>query len=93
MFHEEPDIEFVAPPGGYLNVTFSETVVVVNGSAPGLSIGNRVAGIAHGGVWKDLGAFANYLRVPADLCWKKSPRVGECQKLRSSVLLTSPQGR
>jgi hypothetical protein len=35
-----------------------------------LKVGDRVAGWVHGGMYPDRGSYAEYLHIPADLCWK-----------------------
>ncbi|WOO80855.1 Protein TOXD [Vanrija pseudolonga] len=61
------------PPDGILGCDFSGTVVAVSGGEEKhrahLKPGTRVAGVVHGGLFPDKGAFAEYVVTPADLVW------------------------
>ena len=60
-----------AKPGTVLGGDFSGVVVAVGKNAGGAhAVGDHVAGFVHGGVWPDEGAFAEYVRAPADLVWR-----------------------
>lgn len=48
---------------------FSGHVVKVGQSILGLKIRDHVAGFVHGSTFDDEGAFAEYLKTPADLVW------------------------
>ena len=58
-------------PGSVLGCDFSGVVVQMGkGVMANLRVGDHVAGFVHGGVWPDEGAFAEYVRAPADLVWR-----------------------
>ncbi|CAL1705737.1 unnamed protein product [Somion occarium] len=63
-------IEFINNPGTIVGCDFSGTVVKVGKAVTTLFEGDHVAGFTHGGTFKDLGAFAEYVKSPADLVWK-----------------------
>ena len=65
----------VGKPGTVLGCDFSG-VIVRRGAGvvdPALSAGAHVAGFVHGGAFTDEGAFAEYVRTPAELVWAVPP--------------------
>ncbi|WWC61459.1 uncharacterized protein I303_104043 [Kwoniella dejecticola CBS 10117] len=62
---------FISLEGVTLGCDFSGEVVKVgpNLKTP-LEIGDKIAGIVHGGIYKDRGSFAEYLRAESDLVFK-----------------------
>ena len=64
------DVENVCNPDTICGVDWSGNVVKKGKSVTTFEIGDHVAGFTHGGNYKDRGAFAEYLKVPADLTWK-----------------------
>lgn len=65
-----PDVEFITNPGTIVGCDFAGTVVRVGKNVTSVAVGDRVAGCTHGGRWKDIGAFAEYTKTPAELVWK-----------------------
>lgn len=65
-----PDVEFITNPGTIVGCDFAGTVVRVGKNVTSVAAGDRVAGCTHGGRWKDIGAFAEYTKTPAELVWK-----------------------
>jgi len=64
-------VKWISPPGAICGCDFAGVVSEVGpGVQNGISIGDRVAGFVVGGREQDEGAFAQYLKVPADLVWK-----------------------
>ncbi|RDX46877.1 GroES-like protein [Lentinus brumalis] len=55
--------------GSVLGCDFSGIVVKVGKNVTSRKVGDRVSGFVHGGAWPDEGAFAEYLRTPAELVW------------------------
>ena len=45
-------------------------VVKVGGSVTTFAVGDKIAGFSHGGTYTDRGAYAEYVKQPADLAWK-----------------------
>lgn len=65
-------MDMFSPPGALLGLDFSGEVVQL-GSSPsdnGLKVGDRVAGIVHGGLYPDKGAFAEYVKAQSEMVWK-----------------------
>ncbi|KAI0070947.1 GroES-like protein [Panus rudis PR-1116 ss-1] len=63
-------IENITNPGTITGCDFSGTVAKVGKNVSTVKVGDHVAGFTQGGHWKDVGAFAEYLRTPAELVWK-----------------------
>lgn len=64
-------IDIVSPPNSIIGCDYAGEVVEIGKSAlGGWKVGDRVAGIVHGGLYKDRGAFAEYLKTDGDLAWK-----------------------
>jgi NADPH:quinone reductase-like Zn-dependent oxidoreductase len=64
-------IDFLSPPNSIIGCDYAGEVVLVGKAAlGGWQLGDRVAGLVHGGVYPDRGAFAEYLKTDADLTWK-----------------------
>ncbi|BEJ12869.1 hypothetical protein CspHIS471_0300430 [Cutaneotrichosporon sp. HIS471] len=69
--HVTLHVAALSTTGSIIGCDYAGTVVEVPGSVSHkrdhIKIGSRVAGWVHGGLFKDRGAFAQYLKVPADL--------------------------
>ncbi|KAJ5128672.1 hypothetical protein N7448_002389 [Penicillium atrosanguineum] len=64
-------VDFLSPKGAIIGCDYSGTVAKIGSNAPGnWSIGDRVAGVTHGGLYYDKGSFAEYLKIPGDWAWK-----------------------
>lgn len=64
-------MDFLTPPGAILGNDFAGRVVKIGSKAPGnWKIGDRIAGSVHGGLYKDQGSFAEYLKTPGNLAIK-----------------------
>lgn len=71
-------IDAISPPGCIIGCDYAGEVVEVGTNAAGSwSVGNRVAGAVHGGLYADRGAFAEYLKTDGDLAWKVPPGVDD----------------
>jgi NADPH:quinone reductase-like Zn-dependent oxidoreductase len=56
-------------------------------------VGDRIAGMVHGGLFPDKGAFAQYLKVPSDLAWRPSTDVTDEQAATYGIsAVTAMQG-
>lgn len=61
-------LDILSPPGSISGCDYAGEVVEVGASSSNAwKIGERVAGVVHGGLYPDRGAFAEYLKVDADL--------------------------
>ncbi|TFK92236.1 GroES-like protein [Polyporus arcularius HHB13444] len=56
-------------PGTILGCDYSGNVVKVGKSVTSLKVGDHVAGFVHGAAFPDEGAFAEYVKIAADLVW------------------------
>ncbi|CAE6507528.1 unnamed protein product [Rhizoctonia solani] len=57
--------------GNIIGCDFAGTIVKLGSdSITRVKIGDTVSGFVHGGIYKDRGAFAQYLKAEADLIWK-----------------------
>ncbi|KAH7368417.1 chaperonin 10-like protein [Plectosphaerella cucumerina] len=64
-------IDVISPPGSIIGCDYAGEVVKVGSDVTSAwSVGDRIAGVVHGGLYPDRGAFAEYLKVDADLAWK-----------------------
>ncbi|KAI0748384.1 GroES-like protein [Daedaleopsis nitida] len=62
-------VDFVGVPGSILGCDFSGIVAKVGKNVSTLKVGDHVAGFVHGAQFPDEGAFAEYVKTPADLVW------------------------
>ncbi|KAG9253028.1 chaperonin 10-like protein [Emericellopsis atlantica] len=63
-------MDALGPPGCILGCDLAgEVVKVGEGAAGKWKVGDRVASVAHGGMYADEGAFAEYAKVDHDLAW------------------------
>lgn len=64
-------VDFIAPPGSLLGCDFSGEVSEVGKTASQRwKVGDRVAGFVQGGVTKEHGSFAEFVKAEADLVWR-----------------------
>lgn len=69
------DLDAIANAGTIVGVDWSGLVVKLGSKVAELNpmpfkIGDHVAGFTQGGVYKDRGAYAEYVKATYDLCWK-----------------------
>lgn len=73
-------VDIVGPANSIIGCDFSgiveEVGVVVRDD---WKVGDRVAGVVHGGLFPDKGAFAEYLKGPSDLAWRPPPSMSHQQ--------------
>ncbi|KAF7558012.1 hypothetical protein G7Z17_g318 [Cylindrodendrum hubeiense] len=73
-------IDFVSPTKSIMGCDYAGEVVAVGTSAAGTwKVGERVAGVVHGGIYSDRGAFAEYLKVEYEIAWKIPPEVSDVE--------------
>jgi NADPH:quinone reductase-like Zn-dependent oxidoreductase len=73
-------IDVVSPWGSLVGCDYAGTVTKVGkNAAKQWKVGERVAGFVHGGQYKDIGSFAEYLKVDAGLAWKIPERVSDAE--------------
>ncbi|KAK1447915.1 TOXD [Colletotrichum melonis] len=64
-------IDVISPKNCIVGCDYAGEVIEVGKSAvESWKVGDRVAGVVHGGLHHDRGAFAEYLKAEADLAWK-----------------------
>ncbi|KAJ0420257.1 chaperonin 10-like protein [Aspergillus carlsbadensis] len=74
------DVDVLSPWGSLVGCDYAGTVTKVGKNAAShWKVGERVAGFVHGGQYKDVGSFAEYLKVHADLAWKVPEGVSDAQ--------------
>ncbi|KAJ5798034.1 uncharacterized protein N7503_007330 [Penicillium pulvis] len=65
------DIDFISPRNSAIGCDYAgEVVRVGKNSERRWKIGDRIAGFVHGGLYPDIGSFAEYVKVDGDLAWK-----------------------
>lgn len=62
-------VDFVTNPGTILGCDWSGYVVEVGKNVSSPKVGDHVAGFLQGGTYTDSGAYAEYIRTPAELSW------------------------
>jgi NADPH:quinone reductase-like Zn-dependent oxidoreductase len=62
------DVEGAGLPGSVLGLDFCGTVASTGAQVSSLKTGDRVASAVHGGKFPDKGAYAQFLKVAADMC-------------------------
>ncbi|KAL4879197.1 GroES-like protein [Aspergillus karnatakaensis] len=64
-------VDFLSPRNSIVGCDYAGEVVKV-GTIAGRrwKVGDRIAGFVHGGMYPDVGAFAEYLKVDGELAWK-----------------------
>lgn len=64
-------LDAISPPNSIIGCDYAGVVHEVGNAVKAKwSVGDRVAGAVHGGLFPDKGAFAEYLKTDADLAWK-----------------------
>ncbi|KZT00987.1 GroES-like protein [Laetiporus sulphureus 93-53] len=62
-------VDFVQKAGTILGCDFSGYVVATGKNVASPKVGDHVAGFVQGGTYTDYGAYAEYVRTPAELTW------------------------
>ena len=71
-------IDILTPRGCIVGCDYAGKVVKVGPTAGGnWTVGDRVAGVVHGGLFPDEGSFAEYLKVPGELAFKVPESVSD----------------
>ena len=71
-------IDLVGKPGSIIGCDYAGTVHRVGAQAKGgWRVGDRIAGLVHGGIYPDRGSFAEYLKIDGDLAWKIPTNVSD----------------
>ncbi|THZ41522.1 GroES-like protein [Aureobasidium pullulans] len=64
-------IDLLGRPNSILGCDYAGTVESVGASAKGnWKVGDRIAGVTHGGIYNNRGSYAEYLTIDGDLAWK-----------------------
>ncbi|RAK75337.1 zinc-binding alcohol dehydrogenase family protein [Aspergillus fijiensis CBS 313.89] len=65
------DIDFISPRNSAIGCDYAgEVARVGKNSGQCWKVGDRIAGFVHGGLYPEVGSFAEYLKVDGDLAWK-----------------------
>ena len=64
-----PVVRWINNPGTILGVDWSGVIVAVGKNVTSHKVGDHAAGFVHGGLYKDWGAYAEYICTPAELSW------------------------
>ncbi|KAL6229256.1 hypothetical protein BDW75DRAFT_249983 [Aspergillus navahoensis] len=65
------DIDFMSPRNSAIGCDYAGEVARVGKNAgQRWKVGDRIAGFVHGGLYPDIGSFAEYVKVDGDLAWK-----------------------
>jgi NADPH:quinone reductase-like Zn-dependent oxidoreductase len=71
-------IDLIGKPGSIIGCDYAGTVHRVGAQAKGgWRVGDRIAGVVHGGIYPDRGSFAEYLKIDGDLAWKIPDNVSD----------------
>ncbi|KAL9947971.1 hypothetical protein D7B24_004123 [Verticillium nonalfalfae] len=71
-------LDVISPPGSVIGCDYAGEVAEVGSNATAVwAVGDRVAGAVHGGLFPDRGAFAEYLKIDADLAWRVPSTVSD----------------
>lgn len=63
-------LDVISPPRSIIGCDYAGEVAEVGAnSSEAWKVGDRVAGVVHGGLFPDRGSFAEYLKVDSDLAW------------------------
>lgn len=82
IFGQQPTdhkhIDLLGKPGSILGCDYAGIVHRVGAQAKGgWSVGDRIAGVTHGGIYPDRGSYAEYLKIDGDLAWKIPANVSD----------------
>ncbi|KAK2764292.1 hypothetical protein FQN54_008984 [Arachnomyces sp. PD_36] len=65
------DVDFLSPRDSAIGCDYAgEVTKVGKNSGQRWKVGDKIAGFVHGGLYPDVGSFAEYLKVDGDLAWK-----------------------
>lgn len=67
-------VKFMSPPGAIIGCDFAGTVVQAESGLP-VQIGDKVAGMVHGGMGTEYGSFAQYIKTDGNLVVKVPEQV------------------
>lgn len=71
-------VDILSPRGAIIGCDFAGTVAKVGSRAASKwAVGDRIAGMVHGGLYTDRGSFAQFLKTSGDLAWKVPPGVSD----------------
>ena len=77
-------------PGSIIGCDYAGTVASIGPQAKGnWRIGDRIAGVVHGGIYPDRGSYAEYLKIDGDLAWKIPENVSDAEAATYGVSATT----
>lgn len=87
---DHKDIDLLAPCHSRTGCDYAGTIAQVGFQAKGnWKVGDRVAGMVHGGITPDQGCFAEYLAVEGDLVWKVPEGVNDGEAATYGISATT----
>ncbi|KAF5565082.1 TOXD [Fusarium phyllophilum] len=73
-------LDIISPPNSIIGCDYAGVVHQIGDSVKDKwKIGDRVAGAVHGGLYPDKGAFAEYLKIDADLAFKVPEHISDTE--------------
>jgi len=83
-------IDMLGQPGSIIGCDYSGTVASIGSQAKGeWRVGDRIAGVVHGGIYPDRGSYAEYLKIDGDLAWKIPEGVSDAEAATYGVSATT----
>jgi NADPH:quinone reductase-like Zn-dependent oxidoreductase len=83
-------IDMLGQPGSILGCDYAGTVASIGAQAKGnWHVGDRIAGVVHGGIYPDRGSYAEYLKIDGDLAWKIPENVSDAEAATYGVSATT----
>lgn len=83
-------IDMLGQPGSIIGCDYAGTVASIGAQVKGeWRIGDRIAGVVHGGIYPDRGSYAEYLKIDGDLAWKIPEGVSDAEAATYGVSATT----
>lgn len=83
-------IDVISPPHSIIGNDYAGVVTQVGEEASKTwKVGDRAAGAVHGGLYRDRGAFAEYVKADADLAWKIPAEMDDTEATTYGVSATT----
>jgi NADPH:quinone reductase-like Zn-dependent oxidoreductase len=83
-------IDLLGQPGSILGCDYAGTVASIGAQAKGdWHVGDRIAGVVHGGIYPYRGSYAEYLKIDGDLAWKIPENVSDAEAATYGVSATT----
>ena len=83
-------IDMLGQPGSIIGCDYAGTVASIGAQAKGnWHVGDRIAGVVHGGIYPDRGSYTEYLKIDGDLAWKIPESVSDAEAATYGVSATT----